>query len=1296
MAIKKHSGENQPRRPRRSSPTPLADETENNPNPLASETQNNSEFTAEFGVPAPPPDDTSDDGNETQNNPELTAESGAPALLPGDTSDDDEAHQRHNALPFPIVGAGASAGGLEAFTQLLQSLSPNLGMAIVFVQHLSPGHESLLTSLLSRVTSLPVTTIVEGMRVVPNQVFIMPPNTYLTIAQGVFHLTSRTDTPRPFIPIDNFLRSLALDQVGNAIAVILSGTGSDGALGIEAIKAEGGITFAQEELSAQQPSMPRSAISTGAVDFILPPAEIAKALNNLTSHPYLHTLSSASVEPLTAPANVFEEILYLIRTACGTDLRQYRQTSLRRRILRRMALRRIDTLSNYLTYLQSDPVEVQALYRDVLIRVTAFFRDHEIFDALQATVFPRLIQGRAIDTPIRIWVPGCATGEEAYSIAIALREFLDTQGAHFPIQIFGTDVSEEAIAKCRLGIYIENIAADISPERLRRFFIPMEKSYQVSKSLREVCIFARQDITQDPPFSNLDLVSCRNVLIYMEPELQKRLLYLFHYALKPSKFLLLGVSESPNVVGSYFTVHDARTKIYTKEASVIPPNYNFGSHSASSASTSQLPSQEPSAARIEGLDAQRQADRLVLSVYAPPGVILNRDLEILHFRGDTSAFLTPAPGKASFHILKMAREGLLVDLRTALTEATRDGEPVIKSGLQVVQNGDTISLTLRVLPFSSPSGDRYFLVLFEDPSASSLPQREKRQSPRKPRSSSIVVEENARLHKELATTREYLQAMIEEREAANEELQSANEEALSANEELQSINEELETAKEELQSSNEELTTLNEELQSRNNALAQLSADITNLLTVMDIPILLVDRELRIRRFTPAAGALLNLLPLDVGRPLTDLRLRVQVADFEQLISHVIETLIPIERELQGPDQQWYMLTIRPAQTEDKHIAGAVIIFMNITLVKERELQYRQLYEQGFATASDAMVLVEASTGRISEVNPRFVSLLGWTRDEVIGKPLWEVPGFFPLADNETTFQALTNMGYHRFEDLSLQTKEGQQVDVDVLSTVSPVGGDDLFQLTLHDLSERKRIEATLRDVNQSLVRMNENLQQFAYAASHDLSEPMRQISLYLQLLDATLQGQVNAEARQHLDFCLQTAQRMRVLLEDLLAYVRAGEIQGEIPFIDGNVVFRQAVENLQETITKKGAVITADPLPVIPAYEGHFMEILQNLLSNALKYCEAPTPTIHVSATQQDGVGVFSVRDNGIGIDPQYQRQIFGIFKRLHGEQYDGTGIGLAICQKIVERYGGRIWVESAPEQGSTFFFTLDKEVKP
>src|SRR5262245_465112 len=484
---------------------------------------------------------------KTQQTPEHLAETAVPAS-PGAAAsaplpDDSEAPHRSSAVPFPIVGVGASAGGLEAFTQFLQALSPDMGMAVVFVQHLSPEHESLLVELLSRVTTLRVTTIAEGMAAAPNRVYIMPPNTYLTIAQGVFHLASRSDTPRPFVPIDHFLRTLAQDQLGNAVAVILSGTGSDGALGIEAIKAEGGITFAQKEQSAQHPNMPHSAVSTGAVDFILPPAEIAQALNNLKTHPYLRSVSSVIIEPLPAPANVFEEVLLLLKVACGTDLQLYRQSSLRRRILRRMALHHLETPEDYLKHLQSDPAEIQALYRDILIKVTGFFRDPGAFDVLQESVFPRLIQGRAAAAPIRVWVPGCATGEEAYSLAICLREFLDAKGAHFPIQILGTDVSEEAIAKARAGIYIENIAADVSPERLRRFFIPLEKSYQISKALREVCIFARQDITQDSPFSNIDLVSCRNVLIYMESELQKRLFSLFHYALKPSRFLMLGISE---------------------------------------------------------------------------------------------------------------------------------------------------------------------------------------------------------------------------------------------------------------------------------------------------------------------------------------------------------------------------------------------------------------------------------------------------------------------------------------------------------------------------------------------------------------------------------------------------------------------------------------------------------------------------------------------------------------------------------------------------------------------------------
>jgi two-component system CheB/CheR fusion protein len=713
-------------------------------------------------------------------------------------------------------------------------------------------------------------------------------------------------------------------------------------------------------------------------------------------------------------------------------------------------------------------------------------------------------------------------------------------------------------------------------------------------------------------------------------------------------------------------------------------------------SVSVRSSYSPSFPLPEAIDLQQQADRLVLTAYAPPGVIVNRDWEILHFRGDTSPFLRPSPGKASFHILKMAREGLLVDLRNALTQASRDGEPVIKSGLRVVQNEHASSLTLQVLPFPALLGDRYFLVLFELTPQPPLPQQETRRTPRGRRASNTTAGESVRLRQELAATREYLQAMIEEREATNEELQSANEEALSANEELQSINEELETAKEELQSSNEELSTLNEELQRRNLALMSVGDDLANVLTAIQIPILIVDRRLRIRRFTPAAATLLNLLPTDMGRPLTDMRLGVPIENFEHILGEVIETLAPVQHEVQIHEKLWYLMTVRPYQTQDRQIDGAVITFSDISSLKRSELRYRQLHEQGFATAEDAMVLLETATGRILEVNPHFTTLLGWTREELVGKPVWDVPVFRPAVQSEVAFRALTSVGYRRVEDVSFVTKADSRIDVDLVSTIYPAGDADVLQFSLHDLTERKRAETTLREANRSLVRINEDLQQFTYAASHDLREPLRQVSIYVQLLAEMDHEQLDAEVRQYVEYCLQGTRRMQTLLDDLSAYVRAGKAEGEPMPVDCNVVLQKTLENMQAAVAESGAVITSSLLPTVRAHEGHLIELFQNLLSNALKYRSEQTPAIYVSATQRDSVWVFAVRDDGIGIDPRYHSQIFGIFKRLHGQEYDGTGMGLAICQKIVERYGGRIWVESEAGKGATFFFTLSEEAKP
>jgi two-component system CheB/CheR fusion protein len=845
---------------------------------------------------------------------------------------------------FPIVGIGASAGGLEAFTQLLNYLPTDTGMAFVIVQHMAPEPESALSVILGRATEMPVHEAQDGMAVAPNQVYVIPPNASMTIDRGVLKLKPRPRNNGLFMSIDTFLLSLAEDRGNKAVGVVLSGADSDGARGIEAIKAAGGVTFAQCQDSAQVDSMPNTAIATGQVDFILPPDEIAEKLAEISRHPYIANLPGTESEANpTVPTNgdALASIFNSLRNATGVDFTHYKQTTLNRRIGRRMLLYKLERVEDYAHYLQSNPAEVTALYQDSLIHVTSFFRDPESFNALKSLVFPIIIKDKTLGTPIRIWVAGCSTGEEAYSIAICLLEFLADQFPRLPIQIYATDISETVIEFARNGFYTPSQVANVSPERLYRFFVQVDGGYQVSKAVREVCVFARQNLIGDPPFSRLDLITCRNVLIYLGTPLQKKLLPIFHYGLKSTGFLMLGTSETVGDFTDLFTLCDKRNKIYAKKLTTSRLNIDLAD-SPYPPVTSQ-----PQASVIEQLPAdlelQREADRIVLNYYAPAGVVVDMNLEILQFRGQTSPYLEPTPGRASLNLLRMAKEELRRELQTGIYQARQQKLSLKREGIQLREGERIRQVTINITPFQVGETQECYLVLFEDaPPMLALPEATDDGSTptkRKTREASEI----ARLKQELATTREHLQSIIEEQQATNQDLRAANEEILSSNEELQSTNEELETAKEEIQATNEEMNTVNEELRHRTKEATQVSNDLQNLLNSINIPILMLGADLQIRQFTPAVEGIFNLISKDIGRPLSDITHKLKVPNLEQEILEVIRTLNLKTAEIQDRDGHWYHLRIRPYRTIDNKIDGAVLVLIDIDNLKRSNAQLMEV-----------------------------------------------------------------------------------------------------------------------------------------------------------------------------------------------------------------------------------------------------------------------------------------------------------------------------------------------------------------
>ncbi len=842
---------------------------------------------------------------------------------------------------FLIVAIGASAGGIESFAELIRELPSDTGMAFVLIQHLDPRHKSMLAELFSRQTTMSVKEVTDGMFVEPNHAYVIPPNASMTISNRTLRLGPRIDSRGAHMETDRFMRSLAEDQGNRAIGVILSGTGTDGTLGMMEIQAHGGVTFAQDESTASYDGMPRSAIAAGCVDYVLPPEGIAQELTRIARHPYVgRDPASEIVQEVPAMDSGLSAIFQILQRATGVDFTHYRQTTVLRRIQRRMLVHKIDKLEDYVAHVQSSPAEVKALYRDMLINVTSFFRNPRVFEALKSQVFPGLLKNHPPESAIRIWTPGCASGEETFSVAIALLEFLDGKAPYPSIQLFGTDVSESSVSKARSGVYPENIQADVSPERLRRYFAKCEGGYRISKSIRDMCIFAQHNVISDPPFSQMDLICCRNLLIYLEPVLQNKVIALFHYAARRGGYLVLGKSEGIGTSSNLFAVEDRALKIFSKKAAAARPPVSF--------SLSHQPEHgEPRGARIaykpsdaswNYLEAQKEFDRRLLTQFAPASVFLNEDLEVIHSRGHVDRYLKLAPGRASLGILKMVREGLLLDLRNALTRAKKQKAIVKKLRIQIASELDGENgaagesnrfVNFEVIPIGIGNlPGAFFMVVFEESPPETL---RRKQSAQKMLESKSVSHRIAKLKGELVATKEYLQSVIETQEAANEEVQSANEEILSSNEELQSTNEELETAKEELQSSNEELSTVNDELRDRNQEITQANNDLTNLLASVDIAMVMVTSDLTIRRFTPKAQKILGLIPGDVGRPLQNINPSLEIPEFQQMVLKVMAELQAVEKELVDQDGAHHLLRILPYRSAENKIEGAVITIVDIT-----------------------------------------------------------------------------------------------------------------------------------------------------------------------------------------------------------------------------------------------------------------------------------------------------------------------------------------------------------------------------
>ncbi|MBN1590478.1 MAG: PAS domain-containing protein [Pirellulales bacterium] len=879
---------------------------------------------------------------------------------------------------FPIVGIGASAGGLEALEAFFRAMPPDAGIGFVLVVHLDPKHVSILPEILQKYTTMPVCQAKDGVRVEPNHVYVIPPNQELAILHGTLQLMELSRPRGANLPIDLFFRALAQDQQQNAVCIVLSGTGCDGTLGVQAIKGEMGMVMVQDEESAKYAGMPHSAISTGLADYVLPPAKMPSQLIQYTSHA-MHKGTARLMDGEAMVPGALQKIFVILRSRTGHDFSLYKKNTLCRRIERRMNVHQIDDISDYVRYVQQSEHEADILFKELLIGVTNFFRDPEAFEVLKTDVLPKLLADKPDGYTVRVWVIGCASGEEAYSVAIVLHECLESIQRQFHAQVFATDIDKDAVDVARAGLYPESILDDVGHERIRRYFTKEDEGhYRVKKSIREMLVFASQDVIKDPPFTKLDLICCRNLLIYLRLELQQKLLPLFHYGLKRDGILFLGSSETIGRMTDLFSVANRKWRLFRRKP--LGPAARLAIDFPPVQAASELRDSEiPEIVReVEELSSLQLVETVLRQTKTPPCAIINNRCDVVYVHGRVGQFLEPAEGKVSVNVVEMARPELKAELAAALRRVADEKQEIVVKDLQVQDRGGTFSVKMTVKPVPEQSAMRdLMVVMFEETAAPA--------KPKVPKAGQAAAQRHAKsveqLQQDLQYTKESLQTMIEELETSNEELKSTNEELQSANEELQSTNEELETSKEELQSLNEEAVTVNAELQSRNEELARTTDDIRNLLDATEVATVFLDVDLRVRRFTPRATDLVPLTASDVGRPIDHLASKLIGVDFAEHGRQVLEDLALREQEVTCRDGRHYIMRVRPYRTTTNVIDGVVMTFQDITTIKRAEEAERLAIV--VRDSNDAITLMDRA-GQIVAWNRGAECMYGYTEAEAL------------------------------------------------------------------------------------------------------------------------------------------------------------------------------------------------------------------------------------------------------------------------------------------------------------------------
>jgi two-component system CheB/CheR fusion protein len=1191
-----------------------------------------------------------------------------------------------------VVGIGASAGGLEAINQFFDNIPQDTGFSFVVIQHLSPDYKSLMAELLAKHTDMQVHEATEDMPLKPNCIYLIPTQKTLTLSNGKLQLQEKVRNNHPNTAIDIFFESLATDKGEKAVGIILSGTGSDGTKGIAAIKNHGGTIVVQDPVTAEFDGMPNSAIATGYADLILAPEMMSDEL--------MHFLKEAPLIRSFNQLNNHEEaiiadILDLIHKVTQHDFSHYKRPTLNRRLAKRMAEKGIKTLGEYYEHLNLHPDEVKALCKEFLINVTRFFRDEEAFEVIRTDVIPSLFLNKEAGDTIKVWVVAASTGEEAYTLAMLFEEYIETQKRFdISVKLFATDIDQQAIDVASKGVYSEDAVKGVSSDRLKRFFVKEGNVYRVSQSLRKAVVFAKHDITKDPPFSKIDLLTCRNMLIYMNPVLQKNILQKFHFALNEDGYLFLGSSENIGALRDVMKDVDKKWKIYR----CISKN-KTGEYEAflNPVDRTQMMLPSPKAKNALTHLAEIFKDTL-LDEYQFAGIFIDKDFEVKQAIGAFKNFISFPEGNFNFNLLKLVPPDLAVALSTCIRKAMKDNEKVVQKKIKVESGKKQRLVNLVVKPYLTQKTylQPFLFIILSEVEQEAKPISRTKSLNKK----DIVAERIDELENELKDTKENLQAVIEEVESANEELQSSNEEIISANEELQSTNEEL-------QSLNEELHTVNAEHQQKIKELMDLNDDLNNYFNNSEVGQILIDSHLVIRKFTPFAKKQVNLIESDIGRMITDISTNFADDKFVEHIRTVMKSGVRHEQEILMHDGNTFLMRIAPFYRQDKSIDGVVVNFIDISQLKTLS----SIIEAVLNSSTSGILAKKSVRNKNNEivdfeyisVNKAAESMLHLAHGILIGKRLKKVfpemaaeffKKYIDVVENNKTIQLeFYYETLHRWYDI---------VCVKMM---------DGLVTTFTDITERKSAAdqlasgyEELKVTTNKLERSNMDLLQFASVASHDLKEPLRKIQAFGNILKDKAKSKLDEAEYKYIEKMITSSNRMQNLVDDILTLSRLSNTEVAFTPTDLNDIISKILEDLEITINDKSAKIELDQLPTIKAVPGQMHQLFQNLITNALKFNESVQPTIKiklatVSAKHEKQFEIsardfycIEVIDDGIGFEQKYADKIFGIFQRLDGNSYQGSGIGLAICKKIMDNHKGHIIAESSPGKGAKFMLLFPK----